>query len=77
MSNLEYNKEREKKYDSFIEELYKKNEDSIINYDKLNPSILNFHDKGILFSITATNKEEKIYLEVNKYFKLISNNIIK
>ena len=67
LTKFQNNRDREKIYDNFIEELENKMEDSIISYDKINPSILAFHDKGILFSIISTNKDDKKYIQVNKY----------
>ena len=75
MIKIKYNKERENKYDEFIEQLQNRMEDSIISYDKINPSILAFHDNDILFSIISTDENNEILNQVNKYFNLLSFNL--
>ena len=75
LSTIVYNDEREKKYDEFIEQLQNKMEDSIISYDKINPSILFFHDSDndIRFSIISNDENDEILNQVNIYFDLINS----
>ena len=75
LSKIKYNKEREKKYDD-IEEMQNKMEDSIINYDKIPPSILAFHDKDINFSLIATSEEDDKLKLINDYFSFYNSQII-
>ena len=74
---IEYNKERKNKYDEFIEELQNKMKGSIMDYDKIDPSILAFHDNGILFSIITTNEKDNKLEQINKYFKYLNNKYSK
>ena len=56
---LSHNFQREMQYDEIIEKLQQENNNNIINYEEIEPSILAFHEKGIQFSIICTNKNDK------------------
>ena len=66
-SQIQFNEEREKKYEDFFKELENNMKDTI-NYDDINPSILAFHDNGIRFSIISNDEKDKIFLQINEYF---------
>ena len=77
LSKIQYNIERENKYNEFIEKMQNKMENSINDYDKISPSIVAFHDKeDIGFSLIATSeKDEKLNL-INNYFSFYNSQII-
>ena len=72
ISNIIYNEEREKKYNDIFKELQDNQENIIINYEKIKPSILCFHDKGINFSIITANNKDILLSQLNKYMILLS-----
>ena len=51
--------------------------DTIISYDDINPSIIAFHNGGIRFSIISNDKNDKIFLQINKYFRYFHQEMIK
>ena len=75
LSKIEYNKEKEYKFDSFIQELQDKMQDSIIDFDNINPSILAFHEEGILFSIISTNENDEKLNLINKHYSWVNSEL--
>ena len=60
-------------YDEIIEKLQQENNNNIINYEKIEPSILAFHEKGIQFSIICTNKNDKKFKNLKIYLEEINS----
>ena len=70
---LSHNFQREMQYDEIIEKLQQENNNNIINYEKIEPSILAFHEKGIQFSIICTNKNDKKFKNLKIYLEEINS----
>ena len=71
-SNFNINSLRENKYDEIIEKLQQEKINNIINYEKIEPSILAFHEKGIQFSIISTDKNDKKFKNIKKYIENVN-----
>ena len=73
LSNCKNSFQREKQYDEMIQKLQKEKINDIINYEKIEPSIMAFHENGIDFSIISTNENDLKFKYLKEYIKIVNS----